>query len=99
MITFVRTDLIAPGKQAEAMAFAHQIAKLVEKLTGHKVAVSIPVGGNPFRVAWVVALPYLAALESSMGKLLGNADYMKQVERAASFFLPGKAQDEIWSTI
>ena len=31
MITFVRTDFIAPGKQAEALAFAHQIAKLVEK--------------------------------------------------------------------
>jgi hypothetical protein len=99
MITFVRTDFIAPGKQAEALAFAHQIAKLAEKLTGHKVGVSIPVGGNPFRVAWVAALPDLAALESSFSKLLGNSDYMKQVESAASFFLPGKAQDEIWSSI
>jgi hypothetical protein len=34
-----------------------------------------------------------------MGKLLGNADYMKQVESAASFFLPGKTQDEMWSSI
>ncbi len=99
MITFVRTDFIAPGKQAEALAFAHQIAKLVETLTGHKVGVSIPVGGNPFRVAWVVALPDLAALESSMGKLLSNADYMKQVESAASFFLPGTTHDEMWSSI
>src|SRR5271165_3314194 len=78
MITFVRTDFIAPGKQAEALAFAHQIAKLVEKITGHKVGVSIPVGGNPFRVAWVLSLPDLGAVESSLGKLLGNADYMKQ---------------------
>jgi hypothetical protein len=99
MITFVRTDFIAPGKQAEALAFAHQIAKLVEKLTGHKVGVSIPVGGNPFRVAWVLSLPDLASVESSMSKLLGNADYMKQVESAASFFLPGKTQDEMWSSI
>jgi hypothetical protein len=98
MITFVRTDFIAPGKQAEALAFAHQIAKLVEKITGHKVGVSIPVGGNPFRVAWVLGLPDLAAVETSMGKLLSNADYMKQVEGAASYFLPGKTHDEMWSS-
>ncbi len=34
-----------------------------------------------------------------MGKLLGNADYMKQVEGAASYFLPGKTHDEMWSSI
>lgn len=99
MITFVRTDFIAPGKQAEALAFAQQIAKLVEKITSYKVGVSIPVGGNPFRVAWVLSLPDLAAVESSMGKLMGNADYMKQVEGAASYFLPGKTHDEMWSSI
>ena len=49
MITFVRTATIAPGKVAEALAFAHQIAKLVEKISGLKVGVSMPVGGNPFR--------------------------------------------------
>jgi acetyl-CoA carboxylase alpha subunit len=41
MITFVRTATIAPGKVAEALAFAHQIAKLVEKITGLKVGVSM----------------------------------------------------------
>ena len=37
MITFVRTATIAPGKVGEALAFAHQIAKLVEKISGLKV--------------------------------------------------------------
>jgi acetyl-CoA carboxylase alpha subunit len=45
-ITFVRTATIAPGKVAEALAFAHQIAKLVEKITGLKVGVSMPIAGN-----------------------------------------------------
>jgi hypothetical protein len=96
MITFVRTSSIAPGKVGVAIAFAHEIAKLVEKITGSKVGVSIPVGGNPFRIAWVVAQPDLASVEADLSKLLSNAEYMKLVESAASYFLPGSAHDEMW---
>ena len=70
-------------------------ARPPEKLTGNKVGVSIPVGGNPFRVAWVLSLPDLASVESSMSKLLGNADYMKQVESAASFFLRARRRTSV----
>src|SRR5580698_8077315 len=55
MITFVRTATIAPGKLVEAMGFAHQVGQHVEKITGLKVVVATPVGGNPFRIAWVTA--------------------------------------------
>jgi hypothetical protein len=99
MITFVRTDSIAPGKLAEALGFAQQIAAFVEKIIGHKVGVSVPVGGNPFRVAWVVALPDLAALETSFKQLQSNPEYMKRIEAAGSYFLPGEARDEIWSSL
>jgi hypothetical protein len=99
MITFVRTDSIAPGKLGEALAFAVQIAAFVEKTIGHKVSVSVPVGGNPFRIAWVVAFPDLAALEVSFNQLQTDAEYMKQVEAAAPYFLPGEARDEIWSSV
>ncbi len=99
MITFVRTDSIAPGKLAEALGFAQQIAAFVEKIIGHKVGVSVPVGGNPFRVAWVVALPDLAALEASFKQLQSNPEYMKRIEAAGSYFLPGEARDEIWSSL
>ena len=57
MITFVRTNSIAPGELVKALGFAEEIAAFGEKIVGHKVGISIPVGGNPFRVAWVVALP------------------------------------------
>jgi hypothetical protein len=50
----------SPGKVAEAVGFAHQDAKLVEKITGLKVGVSMPVGGNPFRIAWATAEPNTA---------------------------------------
>ena len=80
MITFVRTATIAPGKVGEALAFAHQIAKLVDKITGLKVGVSMPVSGNPFRIAWVAAEPDLASLEANTNKLLSNPEYMKMSE-------------------
>ena len=99
MITFIRTDSIAPGKLGEALGFAVQIAAFVEKIIGHKVGVSVPVGGNPFRVAWVVTLPDLATLESSFKTLQMNPEYLKQVEAAAPYFLPGAARDEIWSSL
>lgn len=99
MITYVRTASIAPGKTTEALAFAHNIAKLVDKLTGVKVGVSMPVGGNPFRIAWVSAEPSLAAVEATWAKLLSSADFMKASEGGAAFFLPGSAHDQMWRSV
>jgi hypothetical protein len=99
MITFVRTATIAPGKTVEALGFARQIAELVEKITGVKVSVSMPVAGNPFRIAWVAAEPDLGAVESNTNKLLSNPEYMKLSESAASLFLPGSAHDEMWRSV
>jgi hypothetical protein len=99
MITFVRTASIAPGKVVEAITFAHEIAKLVEKITDLKIGVSMPVGGNPFRIAWVASEPDLASVEANMSKLLSNAEYMKLAESSASYFLPGSAHDEMWRSL
>jgi hypothetical protein len=47
----------------------------------------------------VVALPDLAALETSFKQLQSNPEYMKRIEAAGSYFLPGEARDEIWSSL
>jgi hypothetical protein len=99
MITFVRTASIAPGKIAEAMGYAQQVAKLVEKISGLKVGVNVPVAGNPFRIAWVAMQPDLAAVEATFAKLLSNPEYMKMVESGGSLFLPGSAHDEMWRSV
>jgi hypothetical protein len=96
MITFVRTATIAPGKLVEAMGFAHQVGQHVEKITGLKVVVATPVGGNPFRIAWVTAQANLAAVEANNDKLLGDVEYMRLVESSGPLFLPGSAHDEMW---
>ena len=45
-VSRLRTVAIAPGKVAEAVGFAHQVAKHAEKITGLKVGVSMPIGGT-----------------------------------------------------
>ena len=97
MITFIRTSSIAPGKVVEALTFAHQIAALVEKITGVKIGVTMPIGsGNPFRIAWVAMEADLGAFEATTAKVTSNSEYMKLVESSASYFLPGSAHDELW---
>jgi len=99
MITYVRIASITPGKTVEALAFAHEIAELVEKITGVKVGVSMPVGGNPFRIAWAAVEPDLAAVEATWAKLLANPEYMKMAEGSPDLFLPGSAHDEMWRSV
>ena len=95
----VLTATIALGKIVEALAFAHEIAKLVERLAGVTVGVSVPVGGNPFRIARVSMEPSLAAVDATWAKLMGSADFMKALEGAAALFLPGLAHDEMWRSL
>jgi hypothetical protein len=96
MITFIRTATMTPGKTQEAMTFAHQVALLCERITGIKVGVSVPIAGNPFRVAWTSATPDLGVVETAMDKLLSNKEYVELVESAAPYFLPGTVHDEMW---
>jgi len=95
MITLVRTVTIALGKTREAMAFAHQIAKIVETRAGIKINIGLPIGGNPFRITWVASYDNLTAFESATAKLLSDADYVELTENAAPYFV--SVHDELWT--
>ena len=99
MITFVRTAAIAPGKGDEAMAFAHKVARTIEDKTRTKLSVSVPVGGNPFRIAWIGTYDSLAQLESSWARLMADADYRSMLLAAGPYFLPGSVHDEMWTIV
>ena len=99
MITFVRTAAIAPGKNHEAMTFAHQVEKMVADKVGTKLNISVPIGGNPNRIAWVSSYDNLAAFESTATKLLADTDYRKLIESSASNFLSGSVHDELWMSV
>lgn len=96
MITFVRTASIAPGKFAEAMAFAHAVAKLIKEKFGAELRLNVPIGGNPNRIAFVAVYANLSEFETQMTKLTADADYMKMLATNAPNFLPGSVFDEIW---
>jgi hypothetical protein len=99
MITLVRTASIAPGKLPEAMAFAHKVADLVKNKTGGTISISMPIGGNPNRIAWVSVFANLAELEEGTTKLLGDRDYLSLLAAAATLFLPGSVHDEMWRSV
>jgi hypothetical protein len=99
MLTFIRTGSSAPGRTVEAMTFAHQVAQMIEKLTGKKFTVSMPVAGNPARIAWISTCTDMAEHESVHKKLMSDAGYIKLVESAGPYFLPGSFHDELWSSI
>jgi hypothetical protein len=99
MITFVRSASIAPGKTGEAIAFGQQIGRHIKERYGISVELLMPVGGNPYRIAWRAQYQSLAQWEDLAPKLLADAEYMGMIAKNSATFLPGSVRDELWRTI
>ena len=99
MIAFTRTAAIAPGKNAGAMAFSQEVCAHIKDKHGIKVDVSIPVGGNPNRIAWRATYASLAEFETSFGALMTDQAYAAMLAKAADLFSPGSVHDEIWQSV
>lgn len=99
MIRFVRTSSIMPGKFADALAFAKQVAEYIGKNAGVRIEVMLPVGGNPQRVAWRAEYENLGAMEASQAGLLADPRYMELVTKGATNFIAGSTNDVIWRTV
>ena len=99
MISFFRTAAIAPGKTGDAIASAHKIIKYLDEKYSIKVAVLMPVGGNPNRLGWHTMYASLADLEATTAKLMADPKWMALVTANAAHFLPGSTLDDIWRTI
>jgi hypothetical protein len=99
MIIFLRTVSIAPGKVAGAVAFGHQIAKLVRDKTGVELQPAMPVGGNPNRLRWRAIYQSLAEFEATTVKLTSDAEYLDFIAKNAELFIAGSVDDEIWRVL
>ena len=95
----IRSASIAPGKVGDAIAFAHTMAKHIHDKYGVKLTVSMPVGGNPNRIAWFATYPSLAEWEALSGKLMTDSDHATAVASNSSTFLPGSVHDDLWRSI
>lgn len=99
MITVIRSAAIAPGKAGDAIAFAKIITQYIGENFGVKLQVIMPVGGNPYRIAWLGQYENLAAWETFTLKAAANAEYMALTAKNAATFLPGSIHDEIWRSL
>ena len=99
MIRFTRTACIAPGKLADALAFAGKIAQHIKSTTGVPVEVMMPVGGNPMRIVWTGTYDNLAAMEAQQAKLMADKAYLKLLGEAGPLFLGGATHDDVWRTV
>lgn len=99
MIVFTRTGDIAPGKIGDMMAFAPEIAALFTKITGVKLTMMTPIGGNPNQMVWQATYDNLGAMEAAMEKVLSNPEYTAKVASAADLFMPGSIRDAMWKTL
>jgi len=99
MIHFTRTSSIAPGKVAEAMAFAREMSEHLAGAHSQKMQLMIPVGGNPHRLCWYTAFDTLGEMEKFQAKSLADPKYLEILGKAATLFIPGSAHDDIWRDI
>lgn len=99
MIAFNRTAGIVPGKTAEMLAFAREIAAHMKRQYDVELEVMMPVGGNPQRIAWTTRYPNLAALEAVNEKIMGDRAYWEMIAKASGCFVAGSVRDSIWRTV
>ena len=99
MIAFYRSAAIAPGKLANTLAFAKEVAAHITATTGTEVSIALPVGGNPNRIVWSTRHDSLADFDTMMLALMADPTYVDLLAKSADNFIPGSVHDEIWRAI
>ncbi len=99
MITWLRSAAIAPGKVPDAFAFVNKAARLIEENHGIRIAISLPLAGNPTRIFWSAQHQDLQAFERDHKAINTGAAFLRLLGEASSCFIAGSTHDEILQTI
>lgn len=99
MIEFTRTTSLLSGVIAEAIPWAAQLAARATELTGKEVRLSMPVGGNPYRLRWSTSAADLAEFEVGMAKTVSDRKYQELVAMSSKFTVSGALHDEFWRSL
>ena len=103
MIHLRRTHQIAPGRQADAIARAHEWVTLWKEATGTDVQVSVVTTGSLGRLCFSVDYESMGALEHDQATGLSspkasalNAKQEQEDRDRTAPFVPNTVHDEIW---
>lgn len=99
MIHFTRTASIAPGKMADALAFAGEVTDYLASAHDQKLQLMMPVGGNPHRLCWYSSYENLGAMEKFQAKTMADPKYLAILSKGAGIFIAGATHDDIWRSI
>ena len=103
MIHHRRTVQIAPGRQADAVARAHEWVAIFKEAASVDVRVSVVTTGTLGRLCSSADVDSLAAFEALSAKGFGSpkglalgAKHSQEDRDGTSPFVPGTWHDEIW---
>ena len=99
MIHFTRTTSIAPGKVADAMAFAGEMIDYLGSAHGQKMQLMLPVGGNPHRLSFYTSYGSLGDMEKFQENTMTDAKYLAILGKSAALFIAGSVHDNIWRDV
>ena len=103
MIHFRKTRQIAPGRQADAVARAHEWVAIWKEAAGVDLRVSVVTTGTLGRLCWSSDYESMGAWEAAAVKAYGSpkgkalmAKASQEARDGTSPFVPNTMHDEIW---
>jgi len=80
---------MAPGKAADASAWAIDIANHAASVTGNAVTFGVRQFGEGGAVGWITGYADAAAVDASQAALANDAGYGERIAGAAGLFIEG----------
>ena len=103
MIHFRKTLQIAPGRQADAVARAHEYVSIAKAAHGGDVRVSVVTTGALGRLCWSADYESMGAREAAVAKAEAHPDRIaldakgtKETRDGTNPFVPNTWHDEYW---
>jgi hypothetical protein len=99
MITLARIAQGVPGKLAEFIALAKEIAALLKSKHGVEAKVILQHGGPVGRICRLTEYKDFAAYEEALSNVLSDPEYHKLLTKLPGLVIPGSATDSLWRSV
>ena len=103
MIHYRRTKQIAPGRQADAVARAHEWVAIWKEAAGIDIRISVVTTGTLGRICFSADFESMGAQEAADAKAEAHPDWKalgakhgQEHRDGTSMYVPNTRHDEIW---